>query len=92
MTLQFISTSNNVTRIFDTVCGEWVGYILEREVPKANVFPVSLYGHPHFFIKSFASKSKAIDYAINNLGSHTDDFEDDYSGDSNEAQDYVSKL
>jgi hypothetical protein len=89
--LQLIKTSDNVTQLFDTVAGVYVGYILTKKDTKGAI-TFSVYGNPHFFLKSFGSLGAAIQYCTSNLGSKTDDFEDDYSGDSSDALEYVKSV
>jgi len=91
MTLQLMKTSDNVTQLFDTVAGVYVGYILTKKDNKGTV-AFSVYGNPHFFLKSFGSLGAAIQYCTNNLGSKVDDFEYDYSSDTNDAQEYVKSV
>ncbi len=71
MTLQIIKTSANVEKLLDTVSGTYVGYILTLPNDKGY----SVYGEPHFFLKRFKEKTKAIDFAVDNLGSCCDDFD-----------------
>lgn len=91
MTLQLIKTSDNVTQLYDTVAGVYVGYILTKRDAKGNI-SFSVYGNPHFFLKSFGSLGAAIQYCTNNLGSKADDFEDDYSSDNTDALEYVKSV